>query len=89
MRLPCRTATEDPSHEGALGLGGGVASTCGAEAGKANRFQPLVFILERFGEKNLLQAMKPASVLHCEYRHIFVVSSDKGVQPSMFSEGRG
>jgi hypothetical protein len=47
LRLPCGSATKYLSHEGALGVGGGSTSTC-------IRFQPLVFILERSGEKNLL-----------------------------------
>jgi hypothetical protein len=41
-------------HMRVMGVGGGSALTCISDARKANRFQPLVFILERFGEKNLL-----------------------------------
>jgi hypothetical protein len=63
LRLPCGSAMKCLSHEGALGVGGGLASTRISDARKANRFQPLVFIFERFGEKNPLSAMKPGLVL--------------------------
>jgi hypothetical protein len=54
LRLPCVSATKCMSHEGALGVGRGSTLTCISDGRKANRFQPLVFILERFGENNLL-----------------------------------
>jgi hypothetical protein len=61
-------------------------AACVSGASEKDGFQPLVLVVKRFCEENLLRSSKPSAVFGVKRKRIVVFGGDEGVEAGVLSE---